>query len=51
MEQAGEAAGGAGELGCPACEVGQVAATSGQSGLKITLEAEQQLASRLVERE
>ena len=44
MQQAGEAAGGAGELGRPAGQVGQVAAAGGQPGLQVALEAEQQLA-------
>jgi SAM-dependent methyltransferase len=51
VEQPGEAAGGAGELGRPASEVGQVAAGGGQPRLQVALEGQQQLAGRLVEGE
>ena len=51
MEEGGEAAGGAGELGCPAGQVGQVAAVGGQPRLQVALEGQQQLASLWIEGE
>jgi hypothetical protein len=49
MQEPSEAAGGAGELGRPAGQVGQVAAASSQPRLQLVLEPEQQLASSRVE--
>ena len=49
VEEAGDSAGGAGELGRPPGQVGEVAAAGGQPRLQVPLEAEQQLAGRLVE--
>jgi hypothetical protein len=51
VQQPGEAAGGAGELGRPAGQMGKVAAASGQPRLQLTLEPKQQLPRRLVEGE
>jgi hypothetical protein len=51
VQEGGEAAGGAGELGCPAGEVGQIPAMGGESGLQVALEAKQQLGRLLVENE
>jgi hypothetical protein len=49
VQEGGEAASGAGELGCPAGQVGQVAAAGGEPGLEVALESEEQLASLGVE--
>src|SRR5215207_9369115 len=51
VQERSEAAGGAGELGRPAGQVGQVAAAGSQPRLEVTLEAKQQFAGRLVEGE
>jgi hypothetical protein len=51
MQEAGETAGGAGELGRPPGQMSQVAAAGGQPRLQLALEAEQQLPRRLVEGE
>ena len=51
VEEGGEAAGGAGELGCPAGQMGQVAAVGGQPRLQVALEAKQQLARVRIEGE
>jgi hypothetical protein len=40
VQQCGEPAGGAGELGCPAGQVSQVAAAGGQPGLQVAFEPE-----------
>jgi hypothetical protein len=51
VQQRGEAAGGAGELGRPPGQMGEVAAAGGQPRLQVALEAEQLLGRRLVEGE
>jgi hypothetical protein len=49
VQQGGEAAGGAGESGRPAGQMGQVAAAGGDAGLQVTLEGEQQLGRLTIE--
>jgi hypothetical protein len=51
VEEGGEAAGGPGEFGRPAGQVGQVAAVDSEPRLQVTLEVEQQVASLGVEGE
>ena len=44
VQEGGEAAAGAGELGGPAGQVGQIPAAGGQPRLQVALEGQQQLA-------